>query len=118
MEWLGSTSFEIATYLDSVSNIIKYFLEAMGIGKTNKKAVPLRISEPRPKGLGLGASTTPVPTKLSSEQSDKNKDNGKNETLRDSNKKNGTITTNDDNDDDEDVDLKAPKIDSYVRCLG
>uniref|UniRef100_A0A0R3S4F4 G-patch domain-containing protein n=1 Tax=Elaeophora elaphi TaxID=1147741 RepID=A0A0R3S4F4_9BILA len=30
--------------------------EGEGIGKTNKKVVPLRISSRRPKGLGLGAS--------------------------------------------------------------
>jgi len=35
--------------------------ETAGIGKSNQKAVPLRISEPRPKGLGLGASIS-VPT--------------------------------------------------------
>lgn len=33
--------------------------EEDGIGRTNRKAVKLRVSEPRPKGLGLGANITP-----------------------------------------------------------
>jgi len=32
--------------------------ETDGIGKTNRKTVPLKISEPRPKGLGLGADVS------------------------------------------------------------
>jgi len=32
--------------------------EEDGIGRTNRRAVKLRVSEPRPKGLGLGATIT------------------------------------------------------------
>lgn len=34
-----------------------------GIGRTNKKVVPLRVSENRPKGLGLGVKFPGKPSK-------------------------------------------------------
>jgi G patch domain/KOW motif-containing protein len=46
--------------------------EEDGIGKSNRKAVKLQVSEPRPKGLGLGANVT---------QARKNKKDGKTKEL-------------------------------------
>jgi hypothetical protein len=77
--------------------------EDTGIGKTNQRAIPLKIFEPRPKGLGLGAS---IPTQNTGTKS------------------NGTINANRDdnirrkNDEADDEELKPLGRNSYVLLLG
>jgi len=80
--------------------------ETAGIGKSNQKAVPLRISEPRPKGLGLGASISVPPSGKDKEKkgSDKSHQNG-----------NGNSSVKKELGED---DVKPLGKRSYVKCLG
>jgi G patch domain/KOW motif-containing protein len=75
--------------------------ETAGIGKSNRKAVPLRISEPRPKGLGLGASISlpPGKEKKSSEKAQQN----------------GSTSVKKEQDSEE---VKPLGKRSFVKCLG
>lgn len=44
--------------------------ERSAIGRTNAQAVPMRLSKPRPKGLGLGASLPSIAPEIDSNNSD------------------------------------------------